>query len=279
MNTRLAVGLIVALGGGATAPAVAQLNAELLALYGGAYATDCANPQSPRLRVERDALHVEQGDRRLSARRDVMAIHAYFGQSAPANFLVALDGQVRPQMGMTFLVFSDARGPYATLDGHPTVLANLGGLAKARFNRCDTAANQRAAANAPQDQQAAAAARQPLPVGQATRPHELNRDRRFQSAWAQALGPLARETWLQRMDGPAPDLRRERLQGQDWLVAAFCKPRDCGDHNAVLVYDEASGRVHGLLQRRGQLSLLGRPPAPLAGDLQQLWRQEWRQGR
>jgi len=127
MDPRRIVCWALAMGCGMAAPVHAQFNPDVLRLYGGIYATDCANPQSPRLRVEREALHVEQGDRWLSARQELMAIHSSFGQSAPPNFLVALDGQVRPQVGMTFLVFTSAQGVYATLDGHPMVLANLGG--------------------------------------------------------------------------------------------------------------------------------------------------------
>jgi len=47
----------------------------------------------------------------------------------------------------------------------------------------------------------------------------------------------------------------------------------------VLIYDQVSGQVHAVVQRTGQLTLLGRPPAPLADDLQHVWRQEWRQDR
>lgn len=279
MDARRIVCRALAIGWVMATPLHAQFTTDVLRLYGGIYATDCSNPQSPRLRVERDALHVEQGDRRLSARQELMVIHSYFGPSAPRNFRVALDGQVRPQMGMTVLVYTDAKGRYAALDGHPAVLANLGPLAKARFNSCDAVVNQRASDGSKQNQPAAAATRQSQSAVQATRPNELNRDQRFKTAWTQALGPLVHEAWLQRMDGPAPDLRMERLQGQDWLVAAFCKPRDCGDQNAVLIYDHVSGQVHAVVQRTGQLTLLGRPSAQLAGDLQHLWRQEWRQGR
>lgn len=255
------------------------LSADLLRLYGGVYAMDCARPDSPKLRVERQTLQVEQGDRRLAARGPLQAIHAYFGQSAPPGFLVALEGEVRSRHQITFLVYGDAKGQYVNLDGTPAVLANLGPLAKARFNHCDAAISKRAASVAKDEQQAREATRAPMTASRARSPSELVRDARFRTTWLNALGPLSREPWLALMNGPAPELRTEQLAGQDWLLAAFCKPHDCGEHNAVLVYDEASGQVHGLVHRAGRNSLVGAPPAKLSADLQRIWRREWRQGR
>lgn len=58
-----------------------------------------------------------------------------------------------------------------------------------------------------------------------------------------------------------------------------CMPHDCGDNNAVLLYDAAQGRVYGLLHQRGKTQGFGAPPGPLLIDLNQIWRREWRQGR
>jgi hypothetical protein len=269
-------GLLLWPGG---ARAQAGLSADVLQQYGGIYAVQCDNPKSPRLRVERQALHVEQGNRRLSARSGLMAMHAYFGQSAPPGFLVALEAQVQPQLPLTFLVFQDAQGQYVTLDGHPKVLTTLGALSRQRYQSCNAAANLRGASEARQEQQARAAAQTPMAASQASSPSDLVRDPQFRAAWLALLGPLSREAWLARMDGPAPDLKRERLAGQIWLLAAFCKPHDCGDNNAVVVYDEASGNVHALVHRSGVTRLVGVPPGHLGPELQRVWRREWRQGR
>lgn len=269
----------IALALGLLPAAQAQLLPDVLQFYGGLYAVDCARPESPRLHVERDALHVEQGDRRLSARQDLTAIHAYFGQSTPPDFLVALHAQVRPQINLTVLVYRDRRGQYARLEGHPTVLANLGALAQGTFRACSTAVNEREAALARQQQEARRVARTPQPASRASHPSELVRDRRFMTAWSRTLGSLARETWLARVDGPAPEITHETLAGRRWLVAAFCKPHDCGDHNAVLLYDAATTQVHGLVYRAGTETLIGQPEPALAAELQRLWRQQWRQGR
>jgi hypothetical protein len=257
-------GLLLLPGG---ARAQTDLSADVLQQYGGVYAVQCDNPKSPRLRVERQALHVEQGNRRLSARSGLMAMHSYFGQSAPPGFLVALEGQVQPQLPLTFLVYRDAQGQYVTLDGHPKVLTTLGALGRQRYQSCNAAANQRGASETRQEQQAQAAAQAPMAASQASSPSDLMRDPQFRTAW------------LARMDGPAPDIKREKLAGQTWLLAAFCKPHDCGDNNAVVVYDEASGNVHALVHRSGVTRLVGVPPGRLGPELQRVWHREWRQGR
>jgi hypothetical protein len=115
--------------------------------------------------------------------------------------------------------------------------------------------------------------------GTAKHPSELIRDPRFKPAYRRALGPLSRTPWLGEMNGPAPDLRQQRIGGVDYTVAAFCQPHDCGDNNAVLLYDAAQGRVYGLLQQKGKTQTFGSPPGPLLIDLNAIWRRERGQGR
>ncbi|MCW5654051.1 Ivy family c-type lysozyme inhibitor [Hydrogenophaga sp.] len=269
-------GLLLCLGSGATAQG--RLEADVLKLYGGVYAVDCAQPQSPRVRVGADAILVEQGDRRLTA-QSLQASHSFFGQSAPPGFFVALMGMIQGRHDIVFLVQGDARGQYLALDGNPTVLANLGGLAKSTFRSCDAAINQRVAGEMKAEQQAQAAARAPVASGTAKWPSELIRDARFKTAYGRTLGPLAGQAWLARMDGPGVELSQAQVAGERYQLAAFCKQHDCGDHNAVLLYDAPRARVYGLVHMAGRNQFIGSPPQPVAAELNRLWRREWRQGR
>ncbi|MBT9464891.1 Ivy family c-type lysozyme inhibitor [Hydrogenophaga sp.] len=227
---------------GGVAGAQSGLDADSLKLYGGLYAIDCSQPQSPRVRVERNAISVEQGDRRLTA-QSVQAAHSYFGQSPPPSYVVALLAQVQGRHEMLFVVQADARGQFLEVDGDKAVLATLGpALSKARYRRCDAAANQRAAAQVRQEQQAQAAARAPVKSGTATSPSELIRDAQF-------------------------------------TLAAFCKPHDCGDNNAVLLYDAPQARVYGFVHMAGRNTVVGSPPGPVMAELNRLWRREWRQSK
>ncbi len=264
----------------ALAPSWAQsgLNADVVQRYGGLYALDCANPRSPRVRVEAAALMVEQGNQRLSA-RGPQAAFSYFGQSAPPGFFVALMGQVQGRHEMVFLVHGDAQGQYIEINGSPTVMANLGPLGKGRFRSCDAAVNQRVIAERREEEKAQAAARAPVASGTAQWPSELIRDPAFKPVYTRALGPLARQPWLARMEGPETGLLRETVAGVAYQLAAFCKAHDCGDNNAVVLYDAPRARVYGLVHLAGRNQLIGAPPPPVAAELERLWRREWRQGR
>ena len=264
----------------AMAPAWGQsgLSGEALKLYGGRYALDCANPQSPRVQVQAAAVVVEQGNQRLTA-QSLQAAHSYFGQSAPPGFLVALLGQVQSRHEVVFLVKGDARGQYIEINGDKTVMANLGALGKRPFRSCDAAINQRAQGYLRQEQQARVAAAAPVASGTANYPSELIRDAQFKSVYRRALGQLASHPWLARMDGPAPELKPEVVAGTNYMLAAFCKPHDCGDNNAVLLYDAPQGRVYGLVHMGGRNTVVGSPPGPVMAELNRLWRREWRQGK
>lgn len=264
--------------GGAPAWAQSGLDAELLKLYGGHYALDCANPRSARVQVGASAVAIEQGDQRMTV-RSLMASHSYFGQAAPPNFYVALMGQVQGRHEVIFLVYGDSRGQYLELNGSQTVMANLGALGKSKFRSCDAAINQRVVAEIKEEEKAQAAAKAPVASGTAQWPSELIRDPKFKPVYTRALGPLAKQRWLAQMDGPAGALTQERVAGGAYQLAAFCKAHDCGDNNAVVLYDAPKGRVYGLVHLAGRNQFFGTPPQPVAAELNRLWRREWRQGK
>lgn len=251
------------------------LRPDVMAGFGGRYAVDCARPDSPRVVVEARQMLIEQGNQRITV-GNLDSAFSYFGNSPPPEFRVALMGQVQGRHEVLGLVNADGMGQYLQLDGDRTVMANLGALGKARLRHCNAAANERAVADQKAAKQAEAAARAPVAPGTARHPSELIRDPRFKPAYLKALGPLARQGWLAQMNGPAPDLTRQRIGGVDYTVAAFCMQHDCADNNAVLLYDAAQGRVYGLVQQRGQQQSFGQPPGPLLIDLHAIWRREWR---
>lgn len=273
----LLAGCAWALVPSASALAQSGLQDDAFNNYGGLYAVDCARPQSPRVTVLRTNLTLQSGGRRWVV-RDLDAIYAWYGQQEPPpGFQVALSSSSGSQGGMVFMVKVDKQGQYIEIDEDPAVKAAIGAeLSKASFRSCNAARNQQMARDLQAEARTAAA---PLATAQASHPADLLRSEAFKSAWLSVLGPLAGERWMAGLEGPAPEIRREQLAGQTWLVAASCKPRDCGDHNLVLVYDELSGQVHALVQQRGQVALLGRPSARLTSELQRIWRQQWRQGR
>lgn len=262
-----------------SAAALAQgLRPDALALFGGRYAADCARADSPRVVVEARQMRIEQGNQRMTV-SNLDAAASFFGNSPPPDFRIALFGQVQGRYEMTALVNADTRGQYLKLDGDRTVMANLGALGRTSFRHCNEAANQQAMADQKAAKQAEAAARAPVAPGTARSPSELVRDTRFKPLYQRALGPLAREGWLAEMFGPAPELSTQRIGGVEYVVAAFCKPHDCYDHNAVVLYDQAQGRVYGLVQQAGKHQSIGLPPGPMLIDLNAIWRREFRKGK
>lgn len=267
--SRFAAALSLFVAGAAAAQE--RLPPDLLQRFGGRYAVDCANPAAPAVLVQADALLVEHKGQRLTGRK-VQAAYSYYGNSPPPNYQVALLSEVRPSPGMDlmFTVFSDRRGPYITLDAGDKLAPVLGRpLLSARFRHCDKGA----AGPAPQ------APRPPAAAAEATSPGELLRDPAFAARYRQSLGPLARERWIARLEGPAPQLRGVTLNGVPYQLAAVCKPHDCQDNNLVLVWSAEGQQLQGKVLRGGQVTWIGGPtPAQQAG-LERLWRTEWRSGR
>lgn len=254
---------------------VDSVTAEALRLYGGVYSANCADPAAPRLRAGADALVVELGNQRIVG-RNVQAAYSFFGNSPPPNYQVVLLSEVRPGVGVEFIVYRDRTGLYATFEADPGMRAILGKAAPAvKYRHCSGSGARQG--EAPPVRPPPPAPRTPEPATMG--PADLLNDARFKAAYYRALGGWVREPWLARLDGPGPPVRRVRLGGADYLMASACKPHDCADHNTVLLYSSAQGAVYGRLFQRGVASFIGAPPAHLAAALERLWRAEWRQVR
>lgn len=260
-------GAVLLVAAGAPAWAQSTLDPQALKLYGGTYsAADCSNSAATRLRVTAGALMVEQGTKRLTG-NNVQAAYSYFGQSAPPNYLVALLSDVRGGSQLLFIVFRDGAAQYITLDGDSKVQAALGKTLLARkFFSCDGAGRETASAPS--------SLTQPESM---TGPTDLLNDSKFKSAYYKALGPKVKETWLAKLDGPAPLLRKIKVAGTEYVLASACKNHDCGDNNTVLLYSAAQGVVYGKIVQQRRATLIGAPPPAVASELERLWLAEWRQ--
>ncbi len=250
------------------------LPSDVVARFGGVYSPDCNRPDAPRLRVTADALTVEQGARRLSGRQAQVA-YAYFGNSPPAGYQVALLGEAPGNVSIVFVVFRDPGGHYIGVEGDRQVVALLGPSVTARFRVCDPPHNTLAT-----PESASAAAQRPSGPKTArvpTQPSELLRNAEFKALYLKALGPRARERWLARLEGPAPELKKHRLQSVEYTVVSASKPHDCGDNNLVLLYAPALGQLYGkIYELNGGTTWLGDPPPVVKTEIEKVWRAEWR---
>lgn len=91
-----------------------------------------------------------------------------------------------------------------------------------------------------------------------------------------ALGPLTKESWLAKLDGPSSEGQAMKIAGADYVMLYTCKNHDCYDHNVVLLWSGVQNVVHGIVHQRGKSTLIGNPPPPVAAELEKLWKKHFR---
>ena len=250
----------------AAVPAGAQgkIDARLAQRYGGVLAPDCSNYLLPQLRYPGDSLIIHDAGKAVLTGRHVKAVPNYFGAAPPAEFENALTSEVAPGEAMVFVFYRNASGLFVTVEGGPKVMAALPAALKGkRVRHCDP--NRNAVPGA-------APAAMMMPPG-------MLRDAGFKRAYFRALGALAREDWLAKLDGPAQPVEKKRVAGNEFQVVSVCKNHDCYDNSMVVFYAPASNTLYGTVFQRGRSTLVGAPPAPIAAELERMWKATYRSGR
>lgn len=143
-------------------------------------------------------------------------------------------------------------------------------LVARRFADCDASRSARVAAATRAEIRQSTAAARPAP----------DKESRFRTAYLRALGASVRnEEWLMSQVGRPTDATTVTIAGTTYEQLTGCKPHDCGDNNALVLFAPRTGVVVGKLLVRGLPRLIGAPPVGLADELDRLWRAQWRQGR
>ncbi len=256
------------------------LDAQALKDFGGTYSVDCANPNSAKVSVFANALVFLNGNQRIASNSIETGFAFFHPNPGPPGFRVSLINTGPAGQEMLWHVFQDGAGPYLVFEqGDARTTAAIGAaLAKQKFRRCGGDAPAHAMAQPP--------AAVPLPASpkRVYALHELSapgmlQDPKARAAYFRALGPLRREPWLARLDGPSGTNRQINVAGAPYLLASACKNHDCFDHNTVLLYSAEQGLLVGLVYQRGRAVLIGAPSPALAGELGRLWRQEYRSNK
>jgi len=243
-----------------TVPARAALDPATDRRVGGVYSNACAGRSQVMVRLYGDVLDVEKGGVAVKANRLTVSKTPPAGAPVP-DFLAVVRGEVKGGDGVVLVLSHNAKGLFVRIDGSDKSLAPLGpGVVGLQMRHCDP--NRNALPGAPVEARLGAS--------------DLLRDARFKAAYLQALGPLAKERWLARLEGPAPELRKVKVAGNDFALAATCKPHDCADHNMLVLWTPKPGVLHGLVFQKGRTTLIGDPPPEVAKELQRLWTAEWR---
>jgi len=245
-----------------------KLDADTYKSFGGTYMSDCNNTESPKVTVFAEALVFLHGSKRIAG-SNVQAAASWYGRDSPPEYRVALLSEVPGGQQLIFVVNEDSSGYYITLDGDPAVLRAIGKpLTAQKFRRCDNALKRGNPAPAVTPRSYALVE---LDAG------GILLDTKAKSAYYKALGPLVREQWLARLDGPSPQNKKVKIAGADYVLASSCKNHDCDQNNIVLLYSATQAVVYAKVFQRGKSTLIGSPPPAVASELERLWRSEWQQ--
>jgi hypothetical protein len=91
-----------------------------------------------------------------------------------------------------------------------------------------------------------------------------------------ALGPLTKQSWLAKLDGPSSEGQAMQIAGADYVMLYTCKSHDCYDNNVVLLWSGVQNVVYGIVYQRGKSTLIGSPPPAVAAELEKLWKKQFR---
>ena len=271
----------------ASAPAWSQgkLDANTMKTFGGTYQVDCGNNASPKATVFPDALVFLHGDKRVAGSKPE-AQHSFFGNSPPPEYLTMLVSEA-PGGQLMFAIHQDKAGYYLKLDGDQKVVAAIGKqLTQQKFRRCDgTAKPMQTATAAPAAAPAAGAAS--AGVGNSAKIFKgyaltelsaagLLYNAKAKEIYYKALGPLVKESWLAKLDGPSSEGQAMKVATDDYVMLYTCKNHDCYDNNVVLLWSGIQNVVYGKVNQKGKSTLIGNPPPAVAAELEKLWKKHFR---
>jgi Inhibitor of vertebrate lysozyme (Ivy) len=273
----------------ASTPAWSQgkLDAATMKAFGGTYQVDCSNNTSPKATVFADALVFLHGDKRIAGSKPEVQ-GSFFGNSPPPEYRTMLVGEA-PGGQLYFAIHEDKSGYYLKVDGDAKVVAAIGKpLTQQKFRRCDgTGKPMQTAAAAPVAAQAAPSASQAQGSGNSAKIFKgyaltelsaagLLYNAKAKEIYYKALGPLVKEQWLAKLDGPSSEGQAMKVANSDYVMLYTCKNRDCYDNNVVLLWSGVQNVVYGKVYQKGKSTLIGNPPPAVAAELEKIWKKQFR---
>jgi len=261
----------------AAVPAWAQtkIDTKSMQFYSGVLAPDCSNYMLPQLKYLGDSLVVQDGGKAVLTGRNVKPAPAYFGASAPPEFETALTGEIAPGEALVFVFYRNASGLFAAVEGGPKVMAALPAALKGkRARHCDP--NRNAAPGA-----AAAGTGNSAKIFKGYALTELTAagllyNAKAKAVYHKALGPLVKEPWLAKLDGPSAEGQAMNVANDEYVMLYTCKNHDCYDHNVVLLWSGIQDVLYGKVHQKGKSTLIGNPPPAVTAELDKIWKKQFR---
>jgi len=269
----------------ASTPAWSQgkIDAKLMQIYGGVLAPNCSNYLLPQLKYLGDSLVVQDDGKAVLTGLNVKAAPRYFGVTPPPEFETALTSQVAGGEALVFVFYRNASGLFAAVEGGPKVMAALPAAFKGkRARHCDPNRNAAPGATA-----AAAGAAASAGTGNSAKIFKgyaltelsaagLLYNGRAKEIYYKALGPLVKESWLAKLDGPSSEGQAMKVANDDYVMLYTCKNHDCYDNNVVLLWSGIQNVVYGKVYQNGKSTLIGNPSPAVAAELEKLWKKQFR---
>ena len=244
----------------------------------GVLAPDCSNYMLPQLMNLGDSLVVRDGGKPVLTGRNVKAVPKYFGATPPPEFETAFTSEVAGGEALVFVYYRNASGLFAAVEGGPKVMAALPAAFKGKRSRhCDPYRNVAPGAAAGPSAQAKAD------------PNKFNGyaltelsasgllyNAKAKEVYYKALGPLVKESWLAKLDGPSSEGQAVKVANDDYVMLYTCKNHDCYDNNVVLLWSDMQKIVYGKVNQKGRSTLIGNPPPAVAAELEKIWKKQFR---
>ncbi len=280
MNRLIQSAMLIAAVASTSAWAQGKIDQKLMQRYGGVLAPECANYLLPQLKFLGDSLVVQDGGKAVLTGRNVKEAPKYFGATPPPEFETALTSEVAGGEAMVFVFYRNASGLFAAVEGGPKVIAALPAAFKGkRARHCDPNRNAVPGAGVPSEQAKADPNKFKGYALTELSASGLLYNPKAKATYYKALGPLTKEPWLAKLDGPSPENKPVKVAGTDYVLLGACKNHDCENNSVVLLYSGSQDVVYGKVYQRGKSTLIGSPPPAVAAELENLWKKEWRRGK
>jgi hypothetical protein len=240
-------------------------------------APDCSNYLLPQLKHLGDSLVVQDGGKAVLTGRKVKPAPKYFGATPPPEFETAFTSEIAGGEALVFVYYRNASGLFAAVEGGPKVMAALPAAFKGKRSRhCDPNRNAVPGAGVPSEQAKADPNKFKGYALTELGAAGLLYNAKAKATYHKALGPLTKEPWLAKLDGPSSENKAVKVAGADYVQVSTCKNHDCFENSVVLLYSGAQDVVYGKVYQRGRSTLIGSPPPAIGAELEKLWKSEFR---
>jgi len=277
MKRLIYCGVLALAFAGSTVWAQSKSEIQRMQPHLGVLAPDCSNYLLPQLKHLGDSLVVQDGGKAVLTGRNVKAAPKYFGATPLPEFETAYTSEVPGGEALVFVYYRNASGLFAAVEGGPKVMAALPAAFKGKRSRhCDPNRNAVPGAGGPSEQAKADPNKFKGYALTELSASGLLFNAKAKETYYKALGPLSKEPWLAKLDGPSSENKAIKVAGADYVLVSTCKNHDCYENNVVLLYSGPQDLVYGKIYQRGKSTLIGSPPPAVAAELEKLWKTSFR---